>query len=214
MERAAGSMAGCVGLAGSVRATDGEMMNASHPLTASRPATLNEVAIRTRDGAPFDPLLREFLDTFYGGDPGTRASAIAGAPHEIGPIHDAYLAAVAEHLALKYGLADPALGRATATLSGQAVLRGRTGEPQGHPAGRESASVPAAPDIRKCQRTVAPARAFEWGSLNDLNPSRSAGSHPSPIHPSSRHRARDRRSRAGAAGRDRWWPISRRHNSR
>jgi hypothetical protein len=52
-------------------------------------------------------LLREFLDTFYGGDPGTRASAIAGAPHEIGPIHDAYLAAVAEHLALKYGLPIP-----------------------------------------------------------------------------------------------------------
>jgi hypothetical protein len=78
-------------------------MNSSHPLTAPRPATLDEVAVRTRDGEPFDPLLREFLDTFYGGDPGTRTSAIAGAPRELDPIHDAYLAAVAEHLALKYG---------------------------------------------------------------------------------------------------------------
>jgi hypothetical protein len=82
-------------------------MNSSQALTVPRPATLDEVACRTRDGEPFDPLLREFLDTFYGGDRGTRTSAIAGAPREIGPIHDAYLAAVAEHLALKYGLATP-----------------------------------------------------------------------------------------------------------
>jgi hypothetical protein len=77
------------------------------PLTIPRPATLNEVAVRTRDGEPFDPLLREFLDTFYGADSGTMTAAIAGVPHEIDPIHDAYLAAVAEHLARKYELAIP-----------------------------------------------------------------------------------------------------------
>jgi hypothetical protein len=83
------------------------MMNSSHPLTGPRPATLDDVACRTRNGEPFDPLLREFLDTFYVGDRGTRTFAIAGAPCEIGPIRDAYLAAVAEHLARKYELAIP-----------------------------------------------------------------------------------------------------------
>jgi hypothetical protein len=82
-------------------------MNSSHPRPCPRPATLDEVAVRTRAGEPFDPLLREFLDTFYGGDPGTRAFAIAGVPPELDPIHDAYLAAVAEHLAFKYLLAIP-----------------------------------------------------------------------------------------------------------
>jgi len=35
-----------------------------------------------------------------------------------------------------------------------------------------------------------------------------------PIRPSSRRRARDRRTRAGATGTDRWWPICRRRNRR
>ena len=47
-----------------------------------------------------------------------------------------------------------------------------------------------------------------------FNPARSAGSCPSPIRPWSRHRASARRSRAGAAGTDRWWPKCRRRNRR
>jgi hypothetical protein len=82
-------------------------MNDPHPLTVPRPTTLNEVAVRTSDGEPFDPLLREFLDTFYVADLSAMAVAIAVAPREITPIHDAYLAAVAEHLARKYELAIP-----------------------------------------------------------------------------------------------------------
>jgi hypothetical protein len=82
-------------------------MNSSHAMTMRRPATLDDVAMRTRAGEPFDPLLREFLDGFYGADSHTRTVAIAGTPREIAPVHDAYLAAVAEHLALKYGLATP-----------------------------------------------------------------------------------------------------------
>jgi hypothetical protein len=39
--------------------------------------------------------------------PSTRTSAIAGAPTQIDAIHDAYLAAVAEHLARKCELAIP-----------------------------------------------------------------------------------------------------------
>jgi hypothetical protein len=79
-------------------------MNVPHPLTFARPATLNEVAVRTLDGEPFDPLLREFLDTFYGADSSAMIAAIAESPREIDRLHDAYLAAVAEHLARKYEL--------------------------------------------------------------------------------------------------------------
>jgi hypothetical protein len=77
-------------------------------VTTSRPATLEDVAARTRDGGPFDPLLREFLDEFYVGTTEKMANAIAREPAQIGIVPDAYLAAVAEHLALKYRLVVPA----------------------------------------------------------------------------------------------------------
>ena len=76
-------------------------------MTTPRPATLEEVAVRTLGGEPFDPLLRELLDSFYGSNSDTMARAIGGAPARIDPVHDAYLAAVAEHLALRFGLPVP-----------------------------------------------------------------------------------------------------------
>jgi hypothetical protein len=82
-------------------------MKAHDPMTVPRPATLEEVAARTLDGEPFDPLLREFLDTFYGGHSDTRVRSIGGTPARIDPLHDAYLAAVAEHLALRFRLPVP-----------------------------------------------------------------------------------------------------------
>jgi hypothetical protein len=82
-------------------------MKSRDALTIPRPAALDVVAVRTLGGEPFDPLLREFLDEFYGGNSDMRARAIAGAPARIDPIHDAYLAAVAEHLALRFGLPVP-----------------------------------------------------------------------------------------------------------
>jgi hypothetical protein len=77
------------------------------PMTVPRPATLQDVALRTLAGEPFDTLLSEFLDTFYGADAARMAAAITAAPVGIGAIHDAYLAAVAEHLALRFALAVP-----------------------------------------------------------------------------------------------------------
>jgi hypothetical protein len=77
------------------------------PWRVPRPATLQEVATRTLGGEPFDPLLREFLDTFYLGDTPARERAIAGTPARIDALRDAYLAAVAEHLARRYELAIP-----------------------------------------------------------------------------------------------------------
>ena len=82
-------------------------MNNADAMSVPRPTSLEDVAARALSGEAFDPLLREFLDLFYGGSADGMASAIACAPARIGAIHDAYLAAVAEHLALRFGLAVP-----------------------------------------------------------------------------------------------------------
>jgi hypothetical protein len=54
----------------------------------------------------FDPSLREFLDSFYV-NPESRQQAIEGRPDSIDALHDAYVAAVAEHLARICGLQIP-----------------------------------------------------------------------------------------------------------
>ena len=82
-------------------------MKTTDAMTVPRPATLQDVAARTLAGEPFDFLLRESLDDFYGADVEARATAIRIAPASVGAIHDAYLAAVAEHLALRFGSAVP-----------------------------------------------------------------------------------------------------------
>jgi hypothetical protein len=74
----------------------------------TRPATLREVAERARAGQAFDPLLREFLDEFYLADDASKAPMIADRPmHGVGTVHDAYLGAVAEHLARRFNLSIP-----------------------------------------------------------------------------------------------------------
>jgi hypothetical protein len=83
------------------------MAESQDALTWARPATLEDVAARTLKGEAFDPLLREFLDEFYLADGLAKAAAVARAPAPIAPIQDAYLGAVAEHLALKYELPIP-----------------------------------------------------------------------------------------------------------
>jgi hypothetical protein len=54
----------------------------------------------------FDAGLREFLDGFYA-NPGTRSQAIEDRPPPLDELRDAYLAAVAEHLARSHGLGVP-----------------------------------------------------------------------------------------------------------
>jgi hypothetical protein len=72
-----------------------------------RPRTLCEVARRVNNGEQkFDPAVLEFLDSFYA-YPELRASAIEERPELIDALRDAYLSAVAEHLARSYGLAVP-----------------------------------------------------------------------------------------------------------
>jgi hypothetical protein len=76
-------------------------------LFGKKPATLQEVVRRVKAGEQkFDPSLREFLDSFYA-NPDSRMQAIDQRPACIDAVHDAYVAAVAEHLARVYGLPIP-----------------------------------------------------------------------------------------------------------
>ena len=72
-----------------------------------KPRSLGEVVRRVKAGEQkFDPSLREFLDSFYT-DANSRQQAIEERPVSIDAVHDAYVAAVAEHLARVYGLSIP-----------------------------------------------------------------------------------------------------------
>jgi hypothetical protein len=76
-------------------------------LFRSKPGTLEEVVRRVKTGErTFDPSIREFLDSFYV-NRASRQQAIEERPDSIDAVHDAYVAAVAEHLARVYGLRIP-----------------------------------------------------------------------------------------------------------
>ncbi len=77
-------------------------------LASTRPRTLHEVSRRVAAGEqPFDPAVREFLDSFYS-RPDERTQALAACPGPLDAIKDAYLAAVAEHLASAHSMPAPA----------------------------------------------------------------------------------------------------------
>jgi hypothetical protein len=72
-----------------------------------KPQSLREVVRRVQAGEQrFDPSLREFLDSFYV-NPGRRQQALEEQPASIDALHDAYIAAVAEHLARVFDLSIP-----------------------------------------------------------------------------------------------------------
>ena len=73
-----------------------------------RPDSLAEVARRANAGEDtFDPGVREFLDSWQSMTREQREGALAGEPASVGRVHDAYLAAIAEHLALSHRLDTP-----------------------------------------------------------------------------------------------------------
>lgn len=83
------------------------MNTTASPIT--RPDSLAAVAARCRGGCDQDafwPWLREALDEFYS-HPDRRGEFLAGEPRSVGPLYDAYLGAVAEHLARHHGLPAP-----------------------------------------------------------------------------------------------------------
>jgi hypothetical protein len=65
-----------------------------------RPLSVAEIAERTSSGAqPFDPAVREFLDSWQAFSREERIDALAEEPPPLDAVKDAYLAALAEHLA-------------------------------------------------------------------------------------------------------------------
>lgn len=73
-----------------------------------RPETIAEIARRAHAGTQrFDPAVREFLDSWQSMDEARRCAAIAEEPVPVGGIQDAYLAALAEHLALSARMPVP-----------------------------------------------------------------------------------------------------------
>lgn len=74
-----------------------------------RPRSIAEVAERA-NATPrtFDAAVREFLDAWQSLSARTRAEALREEPASVGRIPDAYLAALAEHLALEERVLAPA----------------------------------------------------------------------------------------------------------
>jgi hypothetical protein len=73
-----------------------------------RPKKISEIADRAAGGTqPFDMAVREFLDSWQNLSPDQKKIALADEPILVSQIQDAYLAALAEHLALSEKLVTP-----------------------------------------------------------------------------------------------------------
>ncbi len=66
-----------------------------------RPQSIAEIARCANENVKgFDAAVREFLDSWQSMSPAARFDALMEEPRGVGRVHDAYLAALAEHLAL------------------------------------------------------------------------------------------------------------------
>ena len=73
-----------------------------------RPTSLTDVVNAVEAGEPFNAAISEFLDSFYTAKPEHQHSMILGEPPLLKDSQsNVYIAAVAEHLALKYDLTIP-----------------------------------------------------------------------------------------------------------
>ena len=90
--------------------TNSDWLAANPPDAELLTETLARVGARVRAGEKFDHAVREFLDEFsLRGDDRSRADAIVDRPAPTGDVrYNAYLGALAEHLAAVHGLARPA----------------------------------------------------------------------------------------------------------
>lgn len=88
--------------------TASDWLTAHPPRAGQLTQTLAGIAARTRAGEDFRHAAREFLDEFALRDDDSRAAAIAECPEPTGDArYDAYLGALAEHLAAVCGLPRP-----------------------------------------------------------------------------------------------------------
>jgi len=72
-----------------------------------QPDTLRQVAERALTGEPWRSAVRDFLDGFLGADPALTQALLAETPPNFDEVGDAYLGALAEHLAFHHGLVRP-----------------------------------------------------------------------------------------------------------
>lgn len=91
-------------------AASSDWLSAHPPPPERLTQTLAAVALRARSGEDFHRAVREFLDEFaLRADERSRLDAIVEKPLATGePRQDAYLGALAEHLAVTHGLERPA----------------------------------------------------------------------------------------------------------
>jgi hypothetical protein len=89
--------------------THSEWLAANPPAEGRLTATLAGISALVCSGEDFSYAAREFLDEFsLRGDDRSRAAAIVDRPKPTGDVHhDAYLGALAEHLATAHGLDRP-----------------------------------------------------------------------------------------------------------
>jgi len=74
-----------------------------------RPRSLAQIAQRAQtEPQSFDLAVREFLDAWQSMAPDERRQALGDEPPAVAPVPDAYLAALAEHLALEDRIPAPA----------------------------------------------------------------------------------------------------------
>lgn len=71
------------------------------------PESLRQVSLRAQAGEPWREAVRDFLDGFALACPDIRQALVEEEPPTFDQIGDAYLAAVAEHLALHHDLVRP-----------------------------------------------------------------------------------------------------------
>jgi hypothetical protein len=120
--------------------------------------SIAEIAERASRGEQvFDLAVREFLDSWQSLSPAERPEALAEEPVPIGPVEDAYLAALAEHLASLDKIDVPGWTEAPQRFPARAVLRRRTRIVEGHPDRREPLRVPPALDLHQCRWAFPPA---------------------------------------------------------
>ncbi|SRR6266567_7367341 len=90
-----------------------------------RPQSIAEIARRAKENLKgFDAAVREFLDSWQSMSATARFDALIEEPQSLGRIHDAYLAALAEHLALSERTLAPAWGEAPARFLGEPFFAG------------------------------------------------------------------------------------------
>ena len=92
---------------------------------STRPRSVAEIAnVSSEKLKGFDAAVREFLDAWQSMSSAARFDALVEEPRSLGPIHDAYLAALAEHLALSERRLAPVWSEAPARFLNQPFFAG------------------------------------------------------------------------------------------